>query len=160
MKRFLSAGLFLVCLAFAPSLSAAARDEPQPQAAVAIALPAAPAHHGSKAPADEYFGRLKLSILGIRNSVADIDARGESADDVAARNLCHKLIVAEDALRDWQAKYPDDAWIPKLGYAMLKDFEKLDATILTEDFHDASVHAIDLAGWLEATFPNSEFAPK
>jgi hypothetical protein len=128
----------------------------------AILFPASPSavHHGAKAPADEYFGRLKMSILGVRNTIADADARADSVATDAAQNLCHKLTLAEDALRDWHAKYPDDTWIPKLGYALLKDYEKLDAVIAADDFRDASVHAIDLSGWLEATYPDSEFAPR
>jgi hypothetical protein len=115
---------------------------------------------GAKAPADEYFGQFKMSILGVRNVVTDIDARADTAAEDAARGMCHKLMLAENALRDWQAKYPDDNWIPKLGYAMLKDYEKVDTAIVADDSHLASVHAVDLAAWLDITYPNSEFAPR
>lgn len=117
-------------------------------------------HRGANAPADEYFGKLKMSVLGVRNVIADVDVRADAAVDEAARNLCHKLVLAEDALRDWQAKYPDDGWIPKLGYALLRDYEKVDANILAADDTVATVHAIDLATWLDATYPNSDFAPQ
>jgi hypothetical protein len=70
-------------------------------------------HRGAKAPADEYFGRLKMSILGVRYVINVVDYRAENATDDDARDLCHKLMLTEDALRDWQAKYPDDAWIPR-----------------------------------------------
>jgi hypothetical protein len=117
-------------------------------------------HRRAKAPADEYFGQLKLSILGVRNVVADIDTRADAADDGAARAMCHKLIFAEDALRDWQAKYPDDTWIPKLGYAMVHDFEKIDSVIVADDSNVAGTHAIDLQTWLDQAYPNSVYAPK
>jgi hypothetical protein len=53
-----------------------------------------------------------------------------------------------------------DAWVPKFGYAMLKDYEKIDSAIIAADAHIASIHAIDLADWLEVAYPSSEFAPK
>ena len=49
------------------------------------------ADHHAKAPADEYFGRLKLSILGVRNVVYDIDARADNAAEDAARGFCHNM---------------------------------------------------------------------
>jgi hypothetical protein len=118
------------------------------------------AHHRAKAPADEYFGRLKMSILGVRNLVYDIDARADNATEDTAANFCHKLVLAEDALRDWQAKYPDDVWVPKFGYAMLKDYETIDSDMIADESHAASIRAIDLSNWLGTLYPNSEFAPK
>jgi hypothetical protein len=162
MCRLLSA-LFFV-LAIASSAAPAVADDHLSPAASDVSLAAAPAgavpHRRAKAPADEYFGHLKMSVLGMRNVISDVDLRADAAAEDAARNLCHKLVLAEDALRDWQGKYPDDDWIPKLGYALLKDYEKVDAAIVADDEHVASSHAIDLATWLEATYPNSEFAPK
>ncbi len=43
---------------------------------------------------------------------------------------------------------------------MLKDYEKIDSAIIAADAHIASIHAIDLADWLEVAYPSSEFAPK
>ena len=165
MNRLLSAGLFTLLLAVSTCLPAAADETATPPTAPApILVSAAPvnssAQRGAKAPADEYFGKFKLSILGVRNVVHDIDARADNAAEDVASNLCHKLILAEDALRDWQAKYPDDSWVPKFGYAMVKDYEKIDADMVSDDSHVASVHAIDLEGWLDNAYPNSEFAAK
>jgi cyanate lyase len=127
---------------------------------LASAAPSGSVHRGAKAPADEYFGRLKMSILGVRNVINVADYRADGATDNGARDLCHKLMLTEDALRDWQAKYPDDPWIPKFGYALVKVYEKIDAALHKESSNDASVHAIDLAGWLDRSYPDSEFAPK
>jgi hypothetical protein len=164
MSCFVSAGFFTLLLAVT-SLPAAADDGAPPVAApvpVVAAVPAtnAIAHHHAKAPADEYFGHLKLSILGVRNVIYDIDARADNAAEDVAAGFCHKLILAEDALRDWQAKYPDDTWVPKFGYAMLKDYETIDSDMVADESHAASIHAIDLANWLGARYPESEFAPK
>jgi hypothetical protein len=152
MKRLLSVLFFTLAIVTLVPQGAAARE-------VSVS-PVAVAHYRAKAPADEYFGQLRMSILGVRNVVNDIDIRAEGAADDAARGMCRKLVLAEDALRDWQAKYPDDAWIPRLGYAMLKGYEKVDSVIIADDSNVASVHAIDLAVWLDVTYPNSEFAPR
>jgi hypothetical protein len=163
MSRLLRAGFFALVLAGA-SVPARADESGAPAEATVPVVASAPAyviaHHRAKAPADEYFGRLKLSILGVRNVVYDIDARADNATEEVAANFCHKLILAEDALHDWQAKYPDGAWVPKFGYAMLKDYETIDSDMIADESHAASIHAIDLANWLGALYPDSEFAPK
>ena len=64
------------------------------------------------APADEYFGRLKMSVLGIHNELATLERRAASGDrDVAA--MAGKLAMVDDAIRDWRARYPRDTWLPR-----------------------------------------------
>jgi hypothetical protein len=64
------------------------------------------------APADEYFGRLKMSVLGIRNELVTLERRVESGDrNVAA--MSGKLAMVDDAIRDWRAHYPRDTWLPR-----------------------------------------------
>lgn len=64
------------------------------------------------APADEYFGRLKMSVLGIANIIKDMRLRVE-ADASRTPSIFGALANAEDALRDWEGKYPHDSWIPR-----------------------------------------------
>jgi hypothetical protein len=73
------------------------------------------------APADEYFGRMKLSILGIGNILHDTKLR-EAYDPAHASDNYAKLAFAEDALEDWAAKYPEDTWIPGKAYYMSHEF--------------------------------------
>jgi len=73
------------------------------------------------APADEYFGRMKLSILGIGNIMHDTKLR-EAYDPVHAADNFTKLAAAEDALEDWAAKYPEDTWLPGKAYYMSHEF--------------------------------------
>jgi hypothetical protein len=73
------------------------------------------------APADEYFGRMKLSILGINNIVHDTKLR-EAYDPAHAADNFTKLSFAEDALEDWAAKYPGDNWLPGKAYFMSHEF--------------------------------------
>src|ERR1700688_2387474 len=73
------------------------------------------------APADEYFGRMKLSILGIGNIMHDTKLR-EAYDPAHASDNYAKLALAEDALEDWAAKYPQDTWLPGKAYYMSHEF--------------------------------------
>lgn len=58
------------------------------------------------APADEYFGRTKMSVLEIRNRIHDLERRQDAS-------VPHDAGLTEDAIRDWQRKYPGDPWLPK-----------------------------------------------
>jgi hypothetical protein len=76
----------------------------------------APAAHAAGmrdlAPADEYFGQLKMSVLGIRNELNGLERRAAGGDrNVAA--MSGKLAFVDDALRDWRRHYPRDNWLPR-----------------------------------------------
>jgi hypothetical protein len=98
--------LFVVFLAFAAVLAA----PPAPVIA---------AHHRviRVAPADEYFGRLKMSILGIRNQLHDLSLRLQYAPN-KSEDVLGSAAFVEDALRDWEHKYPQDPWLPKSVYEL------------------------------------------
>jgi hypothetical protein len=85
--------------------------------AALFALPAFADQRLAVAPADEYFGRQKISTLGIDNMIRDTTQR-ENFDPSLAYRLVGALSTAEDALEDWAAKYPHDSWIPKRAYLM------------------------------------------
>lgn len=112
---------------------------------VVIAHPAA-----RVAPADEYFGRLKLSILGIRNELNDLSVRLTYAP-ARAQDVMGTARFVEDALRDWADKYPLDPWIPKDLY----DLAHLYARIPTAA---GSMHAVRLFRWLETRYHDSRYA--
>lgn len=64
------------------------------------------------APADEYFGQLRMSVLGIRNELNGLERRAVGGDrNVAA--MSGKLAMVDDAMRDWRARYPRDTWLPR-----------------------------------------------
>lgn len=77
---------------------------------------AAPAAHastmGELAPADHYFGRLKMSILGIRNELDTLERRVMTGDHDLP-SMIGKLAFVDDALRDWRVHYPRDNWLPR-----------------------------------------------
>src|SRR5579864_2798834 len=58
------------------------------------------------APGDEYFGRLKMSYLGINNTFRDDLIRaGAYTTDPA---IVSRINFADDALTGWARKYPND----------------------------------------------------
>ena len=81
-----------------------------------LALQAQPAYAHTNAyavaPADEYFGRYKMSILGVRNTLRDVDARLRTNPAIAG-TVIGMIDLTEDAIKDWERKYPHDTWIPK-----------------------------------------------
>jgi hypothetical protein len=60
----------------------------------------------SSAPGDEYFGRMKMSYLGIDNTYKD--GAISAGDYTTDTRLIAKLDFATEALRRWAAKYPSD----------------------------------------------------
>jgi hypothetical protein len=68
----------------------------------------------NSAPGDEYFGRMKISYLGIDNTYKDgaISAGAYTTDP----RLIAKLDFATEALRKWAAKYPNDPQLPRSYY--------------------------------------------
>ena len=102
-------------LALATAAFAASPPKPKPHPAPAPV---------KVAPADEYFGRMKMSILGISNSIRDTGTR-EGFDPVGASRYYSSLAMTQDALQDWARKYPHDTWIPRRAYDMSHDFWRM-----------------------------------
>lgn len=61
------------------------------------------------APADEYFGRMKMSVLEIGNRLHDLSRRNSAP----ASNVLHDAALTEDAMHAWEDKYPADPWLSK-----------------------------------------------
>jgi len=75
----------------------------------------------SSAPGDEYFGRMKMSYLGIDNTYKDgaVSAGAYTTDP----RLISKLDFATEALQRWAAKYPNDPQLARsyfLGIQVLR----------------------------------------
>ncbi len=66
------------------------------------------------APGDEYFGRTKLSFLGMNNIFHD--AAISSGDHTTDAAIAHKVADAEDALDAWAKKYPHDPQLARTYY--------------------------------------------
>lgn len=130
---------FLITLAASPTLAKKHHNEPSAHA-VAMA---------NLAPADEYFGPLKMSILGIGNAMFNIKRRatgGEiSADTIVSLNQ------VRSSIQDWERKYPRDPWLSRT-------LLRLHETYML--FPDQRAHelAASTTTWLVAKYPHSKEA--
>ena len=153
MKRLIAC----VSLVAAATTAAVPSTSPVPAAshAAAAKTPAKPAKSVAKAPkcriapADEYFGKLKLSILGIRNTIKDQGIKIDY-DPLKAPSTLGAIALTEDAIHDWQHKYPCDTWLPGTLYALEHFYLK----IHTDD-GVKRVHAT--FAWLRRDYPKSKF---
>jgi hypothetical protein len=102
------------------------------------------------APADEYFGRYNLSVLGIANHIRDAGTRIDTGSDVRAM-INGPLAFATDALRAWEQQYPSDPWIAK-------DLLALEAVYLKVPNDDCFRLASQTEAWLVADYPNTMYA--
>ena len=117
---------------------------------VATAVPALATPAANLAPADRYFGRMKMSILGIRNSLSDLSADA-AVHPENAQHILDKVAFVDDALHDWQKHFPRDPWIPKYTYTLAQLYGKL-------GMDEARSRREATLDWLEATYPESEYA--
>lgn len=79
--------------------------------AFACSSAALPALASGPAPADEYFGPFKESVLEIRNRLMTF----ERDADWHLRREIRGIDNLEVTIEDWYRKYPHDPWIP--GFA-------------------------------------------
>jgi hypothetical protein len=105
--------------------------------------------HYGPAPADEYFGRLGMSILGVRNKVKDLglDADTHPEHD---RNVLNAALFVEDAMRDWAKKYPFDHWLPRYAFALEQMYEEIPGDT-------AHKRALKQLAYITAYFPQTVY---
>ncbi len=96
------------------------------------------------APADEYFGYLKLSILGINNRIRDLGLYYDVNHDIPTQTY-DGAQGAEQAIHDWEGKYRHDPLLPRSVYFLQRLYTK----ILTAD---SRAHASRTASWLFGDF--------
>lgn len=112
---FVSAFTAVPCLAAPSSVAASplAAASPRPIGAdVAFpaivnvtARPLAPFN----APADQYFGRLKLSNLGVRNIIHALAVEGDSPLALPLERT--RIMGVHTAILEWGDEYPRDPWL-------------------------------------------------
>ena len=101
------------------------------------------------APADEYFGKLKMSILGIANTIKDQGLKYERQPEQLA-NVMNSINFAIDAIHDWEHKYPKDPWVAKSLFALERFYEKIDS-------EEGRAHAKSTMIWLVHDFPDTSY---
>jgi hypothetical protein len=100
------------------------------------------------APADEYFGKFKMSILGIRNTIKDMGLKVDADQTHAVAIVMGSVALTEDAMRDWETKYPRDTWLPPAILSLERLYAKVDSD-------DARAHAKKVMAWLVHDYPSS-----
>lgn len=102
----------------------------------------------NSAPGDEYFGRTKISYLGIDNTFKDgaISAGGYTTDP----KLISKLLFADEALQKWATKYPNDPQLPRSYFLGIQVLRK----VYTEPGQDMAWHYMQV---LVTKYPNTYF---
>jgi hypothetical protein len=144
VKHFLTA---VSLVAFSASAASAA-PTPSPKPHARPVIPHVVFLKYRVAPADEYFGRLKLSILGIRNTIKDMGLKADADSSHAANVVMGSVGLTEDAIHDWEKKYPQDGWIPATIFSLERLYAKVDSD-------DARTHAKITMAWLVHDYPAS-----
>ncbi|MBV8601161.1 MAG: hypothetical protein JO359_06285 [Candidatus Eremiobacteraeota bacterium] len=77
-----------------------------------------------RAPADEYFGRMGMSVLGIRNEIARIN---KYLDTGWGTRMANAGALLADAVDAWHKEYPHDTAIPDTLLRTYKTLVRIDA---------------------------------
>lgn len=97
------------------------------------------------APADEYFGRTKLSPIGVRNEITRI---GKYLDAGWGGRMTQDTLYVIDSLEDWQHQYPRDYELPRL-------YKRVYDTLAREDTEAAKEAGKEVRRMLIVAYPNS-----
>ncbi len=148
MKHFLTVVSLLALSASAASAAATPKPAAVKRPAAKPVVPHVVFLKYKVAPADEYFGRLKLSILGIRNTIKDMGLKADADPAHAAGSVMGAVGLCEDAMHDWEKKYPADSWIPPAILSLERLYAKVDSD-------EARAHAKLVMVWLVHDYPKS-----
>ncbi len=105
------------------AIAASAAPAPPPPAKLTKWQQAERERFKNSAPGDEYFGRLKMSFLGMNNTFRD--AAISSGDHTTDQNIVNKIALAEDALNDWARKYPRDPQLARTYFLAVQVERKI-----------------------------------
>ena len=110
----LAAGALLAGPAFVPRAAVAALSKAEQQKQEQLR---------NAAPADAYFGRMKLSFLGINNTFKDaaIAANPYSTDS----SITNKVDFGIESLNEWANKYPRDSHLARSYFLGEEAFKKI-----------------------------------
>ena len=101
------------------------------------------------APLDRYFGSLQMSPIGIRNNI-DALARQYGWRTLSDDEIVHDAEWIEQALTDWQQKFPRDSWLPPTAFHLME----LYAEVQTQSARD---HATVMLHYIVANWPDTQY---
>jgi hypothetical protein len=136
---------FVVACFFCSNLGAAAAATTGP---VALDFTPFGAAHAAKAsaqlaPADASFGPYDMTVLGIESAIRRCDGTTRLDDGPVAYALV--------AIRDWEARFPRDPWIPRELFYMQRLYQHAHTG-------EGFAYARRLAAWLQTDYPSTDFA--
>lgn len=79
--------------------------------------------YSHSAPGDEYFGRMKMSFLGINNTFHDETIR--AGDYTTDSGIISKVAFADEALEQWSHRYPGDPQLARSYYLAIVMYKKI-----------------------------------
>lgn len=125
--------LMSLALAGVIATTAAAHPSPAPTASASLTKYQREKLEKMKhsAPADEYFGKMKLSFLGIDNTFRDQAIR--AGDHTVDGSVINRVDLANDSLRDWRRKYPMDPQLARSLFLGAKVYLKIWTTFAQEE---------------------------
>lgn len=98
----------------------------------------------ANAPADQYFGKLKMSTLRIRYETMQLRKRYET-HQLLPDQAAHLLDSTADAFTAWAAAYPHDQWLASTGFLLAQLYAELPGPA-------ARSHAVVLFTYVSAHF--------
>jgi hypothetical protein len=102
------------------------------------------------APADRYFGKLKMSALRIRYEILQLRPRYET-HKLLPEEAEHLAVLDEDAFYAWAKSYPHDVWLASTGYLLAQFYEELPGS-------DARNRAVRILSYVKVHFPRTTYA--
>jgi len=112
-------------------------------AGVPFSTPAAT--YSGPAPADEYFGPHKQSILEIRNRLDRMDTKSDR--ELIDSNAVVELDDIAASVSDWRTQYPNDPWLPRFYARVLHDYHRVGAS--------SSDRAIAMLDEMKTAYPDA-----
>jgi hypothetical protein len=79
--------------------------------------------YNNSAPADRYFGKMKISFLGMNNTFRD--AAIMSGDHTVSPSIVSKVEFADDALQEWARRFPRDPQLARTYYLAIRADQKI-----------------------------------
>jgi hypothetical protein len=110
-----------------------------------VPMSAMAATYSGPAPADEYFGPHKQSILEIRNRLDRLDAKSDR--EMVDGNAVVELDDIAASVSDWHQQYPEDPWLPRSYARLLGDYHRVGAS--------SSDRAVAMLGEMKTAYPDA-----
>jgi hypothetical protein len=97
------------------------------------------------APADEYFGPHRQSILEIKNRLDHLDQK--TSRELIDSNAVVEIDDIAASVSDWHAQYPQDPWLPHTYARLLREYERVGQS--------TSDRAVACFGEMQQAYPDS-----